>query len=89
VQTTRTGNHIDVTLADGAAGGDFELLLPLARGLVGMSLVTSTRRRGRYFMLLLAPGAAAQAEALRRDVSRSSTCRGRCRVKRWRRRSWP
>jgi Ca-activated chloride channel family protein len=69
VQTTRAGNKIDVTLADGAAAGDFELLLPLARGLVGMSLVTQhpTGEDG-YFMLLLAPGTAAHAEALRRDV---------------------
>ena len=69
VQTTRTGNHIDVTLADGSAGGDFELLLPLARGLVGMSLVTQhPAGEDGYFMLLLAPGAAAHVEALRRDV---------------------
>src|SRR5882672_10778534 len=69
VQTTRTDNHIDVTLADGAAGGDFELLLPLARGLVGVSLVTQhPAGEDGYFMLLLAPGAAAQVEALRRDV---------------------
>ena len=69
VQTSRNGNHIDVTLADGAAGGDFELLLPLARGLVGMSLVTQhPAGEDGYFMLLLAPGAAAQTEALRRDL---------------------
>ncbi len=69
VQTSRNGNHIDVTLADGAAGGDFELLLPLARGLVGMSLVTQhPAGEDGYFMLLLAPGAAAQSEALRRDL---------------------
>ncbi|HMJ58635.1 MAG TPA: VIT domain-containing protein [Gemmatimonadales bacterium] len=69
VQASRTGNHINVTLADGAAAGDFELLLPLARGLVGMSLVTQhPAGEDGYFMLLLAPGVAAQAEALRRDV---------------------
>jgi len=69
VQTSRNGNHIDVTLADGAPGGDFELLLPLARGLVGMSLVTQhPAGEDGYFMLLLAPGAAAQSEALRRDL---------------------
>src|SRR5258707_1368638 len=39
VQVARRDNRIDVTLADGAPGGDFELLLPLAPGLVGMSLV--------------------------------------------------
>ena len=69
VRTQRSGDHIDVTLADGAAGGDFELLLPLARGLVGLSLVTQhPAGEDGYFMLLLAPGAAAQAEALRRDL---------------------
>jgi len=69
IQASRTGNRIDVTLADGAAGGDFELLLPLARGLVGLSLVTQhPAGEDGYFMLLLAPGAAAQAEALRRDL---------------------
>ncbi len=69
VQAVRMGNQIDVTLADGAAGGDFELLLPLARGLVGMSLVTQHPvGEDGYFMLLLAPGAAADAAALRRDL---------------------
>jgi len=69
VQAVRTGNRIDVTLADGAATGDFELLLPLARRLVGLSLVTQhPAGEDGYFMLLLAPGAAAQAEALRRDL---------------------
>src|SRR6266568_4108960 len=44
VQVTRRDNRLEVTLADGAAGGDFELMLPLA------------------------PGAAADAAALRRDL---------------------
>jgi len=30
VQVTRQGNRLDVSLGDNAAGGDFELLLPLA-----------------------------------------------------------
>src|SRR5258705_4981246 len=69
VQVARRDNRIDVTLADGAPGGDFELLLPLARGLVGMSLVTQhPAGEDGYFMLLLAPGAAAQTDALRRDL---------------------
>src|SRR2546427_50316 len=38
VQVTRRDNHLEVTLAEGsAATGDFELLLPLARGLIGLS----------------------------------------------------
>jgi Ca-activated chloride channel family protein len=71
IESSRSGNRIDVTLAEGAAGGgrDFELLLPLARGLVGLSLVTQhPAGEDGYFMLLLAPGAAAQTEALRRDI---------------------
>jgi len=69
VQVTRRDNRLGVTLADGAAGGDFELLLPLARGLVGLSLLPHHPvGEDGYFMLLLAPGAAADAAALRRDV---------------------
>ncbi|MEX2156460.1 MAG: VIT domain-containing protein [Gemmatimonadales bacterium] len=69
VRLNRTGNRIEVSLGDGAAGGDFELLLPLARGLVGLSLVPHHPiGEDGYFMLLLAPGAAADAAALRRDV---------------------
>jgi Ca-activated chloride channel family protein len=69
VRVTRSGDHLEVTLGDTAPGGDFELFLPLARGLVGLSLVTNhPAGEDGYFMLLLAPGAAAQTEALRRDV---------------------
>ena len=60
-----------MTLADGAGspGSDFELLLPLSRGLVGLSLVPHHPvGEDGYFMLLLAPGAAADAAALHRDV---------------------
>src|SRR6267143_679871 len=40
VQVTRRDNRLEVTLSEGsAAAGDFELLLPLARGLIGLSLV--------------------------------------------------
>ncbi|HEY7378225.1 MAG TPA: VIT domain-containing protein [Steroidobacteraceae bacterium] len=68
VQVTRRENRLEVTLADNAAGGDFELLLPLARGLVGLSLVPHhPAGEDGYFMLLLAPGAA-DAVALRRDL---------------------
>ncbi len=69
VQVTRRDNRLEVTLADGAAGGDFELLLPLARGLVGLSLLPHHPvGEDGYFMLLLAPGAAADAAALHRDL---------------------
>ena len=70
VQVTRRDNRLEVTLAEGsAATGDFELLLPLARGLIGLSLVPHhPAGEDGYFMLLLAPGAAADAAALRRDI---------------------
>src|SRR5216110_638660 len=71
VQVSRHDNHLEVTLADnaGGGGGDFELLLPLARGLIGLSLVPHHPvGEDGYFMLLLAPGAAADAAALSRDV---------------------
>ncbi|MGH7673344.1 MAG: VWA domain-containing protein, partial [Gemmatimonadales bacterium] len=69
VRVTRAGDRLEVTLGDGAPGGDFELFLPLARGLVGLSLVTHRpAAEDGYFMLLLAPGAGAQVEVLRRDL---------------------
>ncbi|MFN2572432.1 MAG: VIT domain-containing protein [Gemmatimonadales bacterium] len=69
VQVVRRDGRLEVTLGDGAVGGDFELLLPLARGLIGLSLVPHHPvGEDGYFMLLLAPGAAADAAALRRDV---------------------
>src|SRR5882724_3655175 len=69
VQVRRQDNRLEVTLGDNAAAGDFELLLPLARGLIGLSLVPHHPvGEDGYFMLLLAPGAAADAAALRRDL---------------------
>ncbi|HEY6091129.1 MAG TPA: VIT domain-containing protein [Gemmatimonadales bacterium] len=69
VQVSRQSDHIEVTVGDNAAGGDFELLLPLAHGLVGLSLIPHhPAGEDGYFMMLLAPGAAADANALRRDV---------------------
>lgn len=69
LNTRRTDGRLVVSLADSAWTGDVDVLLPLARGLVGLSLVTE-RRTGEdgYFMLLLAPGPAAEAAVLRRDV---------------------
>ena len=69
ITVNRSGDHLELALADTSAAGDLELLLPLARGLVGTSLVT-TRPAGEdgYFMLLLAPGRAADAQSLRRDL---------------------
>jgi Ca-activated chloride channel homolog len=71
----RTGDQLELTLADTSAGGaggrgvgDLELFLPLARGLVGMSLVTSQPvGEDGFFMLLLAPGRT-EIRALQRDL---------------------
>src|SRR5437879_3763780 len=69
VSVTRTAGGLAVTLADSSWSGDLELLLPLARGLVGMSLLTQqSLGEDGYFMLLLAPGQAAQAVTLHRDL---------------------
>src|SRR5213080_4684357 len=67
---SHSGDHLELALADTTAGGDLELLLPLARGLVGMSLLTQqSAGEDGSFMLLLAPGRAAEVgEPLRRDV---------------------
>src|SRR5437764_4526618 len=69
ITVNRAGDHLDLALADTSAAGDLELLLPLARGLVGMSLLTAQPAgEDGYFMLLLAPGRAADAQSLRRDL---------------------
>jgi len=69
VQVARRDSRMEVTLGDAANTGDFELLLPLARGLVGLSLLPRHPvGEDGYFMLLLAPGAASEAAALRRDL---------------------
>lgn len=70
VHSHRSDDRLEVTLADsGGTSGDLDLFLPLARPQVGLSLVTH-RPPGEdgYFMLLVAPGAAREAVALRRDV---------------------
>ncbi len=65
----RAGGRLEIDLADTSGRGDFELFLPLARGLVGMSLLTH-RPVGDdgFFMLLVAPGGGAHADAVRRDL---------------------
>ncbi len=70
----RAGDRLELALADttGGAGrtdGDLELFLPLARDLVGVSVVTDQPAGADgYFMLLLAPGRASETGTLRRDV---------------------
>jgi Ca-activated chloride channel family protein len=69
ITSSRSGDRREITLADPGARGDFELFLPLARALVGMSLVTSQPvGEDGFFMLLLAPGNGAQVSAQRRDL---------------------
>src|SRR3989442_204744 len=69
LSASRSGDRLELALADTTSSGDLELLLPLTRGLVGMSLLTHQPvGEDRVFMLLLAPGRAAAAERLRRDV---------------------
>src|SRR5438067_667415 len=68
LSTNRSDNRIELTLADTTPRGDLELFLPLARNLVGMSLITSQPLgEDGFFMLLLAPGRAETA-AVRRDL---------------------
>src|SRR2546428_10282643 len=57
----RNGDRLELTLPDTAAGGDLEVFLPLARGLLGMSLVgDQPAGEGGHFMLPPAPRPAAQ-----------------------------
>src|SRR6266513_6551280 len=68
LSTNHSDNRIELTLADTTPRGDLELFLPLARNLVGMSLITSQPLgEDGFFMLLLAPGRAETA-AVRRDL---------------------
>src|SRR5467141_905776 len=68
LSTSRSDNRIELTLADTTPRGDLELFLPLARSLVGMSLVTSQPvGEDGFFMLLLAPGRSA-TPSVRRDL---------------------
>src|SRR5437899_3847281 len=69
VHTSRRGDGLDVTVTDSTGPSDVELFLPLARGIVGTSLMTHhPAGEDGYFMLLLAPGRAAQATVVPRDV---------------------
>src|SRR5437773_1559464 len=70
VTTSRQGDRLDVTLADSSWSGDLELLLPLTRRLVGVSLLAHqpAGEADGYFMALLAPGQATDASRVRRDL---------------------
>ncbi len=65
----RGGDHIDLALADTSVHRDLEVFLPLARGLVGMSLLTQQPvGEDGFFMLLLAPGRSQEIATVRRDL---------------------
>ena len=69
LSVSRNDDRIELTLADTTTRGDLELFLPLARSLVGLSLVTSQPvGEDGFFMLLLAPGSATQTPSVRRDL---------------------
>lgn len=69
LNVTRNGDRLELAMADSAVRGDLELFLPLARGLVGMSLATHQPvGEDGFFMLLLAPGRAAETGAVARDL---------------------
>ena len=68
LSASRRDDRIELTLADSSTRGDLELFLPLARTLVGMSLVTSQPvGEDGFFMLLLAPGRV-EAPSVHRDL---------------------
>jgi Ca-activated chloride channel family protein len=69
ITTTRSGERLSVALPDSSWSGDLDLLLPLSRGLVGLSALTyQPIGDDGHFMLVLAPGAAAEAPRLSRDL---------------------
>ena len=70
VTTRHDADRLEIALADSTARGDFELFLPLVRGLVGMSLITNQPvGEDGFFMLLLAPGTgSATTPSLARDL---------------------
>src|SRR5207237_7240659 len=68
LSASRRDDRIELTLADSSTRGDLELFLPLARTLVGMSLVASQPvGEDGFFMLLLAPGRV-EAPSMHRDL---------------------
>src|SRR4029077_20543541 len=70
MRVSRDGDRLEITPADTSARGDLDLFLPLARGLVGVSLVASQPPgEDGYFMLLLAPGRASESQTVQRDLA--------------------
>ena len=69
LEVRRNGGSLRVR-PESELAGDFTLFLPLARGLVGVSLVTHRPSAGEdgYFMLTLSPGDPARDDATPRDI---------------------
>src|SRR5207237_5031492 len=69
IDTRRVGDRFEISLPAGAAG-EFELFLPLRKGLVGTTLVThAPGGEDGYFMLLLAPPQAEAGTGVPRDLT--------------------
>ncbi|MGA2382979.1 MAG: VIT domain-containing protein [Gemmatimonadales bacterium] len=69
VTSRRVGRDLEITLDPGASG-DVEIFVPLRRGLVGTSVVTSAPAgEDGYFMLLIAPPASTDAAVVPRDLA--------------------
>lgn len=65
----RDGGRLVITLADTSARGDLEVFLPLARDVVGLSLLTDQPAgEDGYFMMLFSPGRGDRAPAVQRDI---------------------
>ncbi|HKV75351.1 MAG TPA: VIT domain-containing protein [Gemmatimonadales bacterium] len=69
LHTSTANGQLSISL-DADASGDVEVFLPLRRNLVGTSLVTNAPGgEDGYFMLLLAPPAADESNAMPRDLT--------------------
>jgi len=69
VTSRRSGGDLEITL-DPNASGDVEIFIPLRRGLVGTSVVTtSPAGEDGYYMLLIAPPASTDAAVVPRDLA--------------------
>lgn len=69
LESRREGSRLEISLSS-EAGGDVELFLPIAQGMVASSMITHAPvGEDGYFMLLMAPGSESRAHALPRDVT--------------------
>jgi Ca-activated chloride channel family protein len=69
ISTHREGGRLEVRM-EPRSGSDFEILLPLRRGLVGTTVLThAPGGEDGYFLLLLAPPAAGGERVVPRDIA--------------------